>query len=96
MSYAIFYDPCSRCEHKDTKKMCNMCLLTYFKNMHPSVKSLTTESPKELNPNLYKSMNWEKMNDYVDEIFDNIRIKLEDQSNEQRACQVEQSSREDN
>ena len=34
MGLAIFYDPCSHCEHKDTKKMCNMCILTYLRNNH--------------------------------------------------------------
>lgn len=96
MPLAIFYDPCSRCEHRDTKKMCNMCLLTYLKNMHPAVEAVTPRSPKELNTDLYKSMNWEKMNDFVDEVFDNIRVKLEEQNNEQRAGQVEQSLRTDN
>lgn len=43
MSYAIFYDPCYRCEHKDTKKMCNMCELTYYRNQH-----VLKETAKEL------------------------------------------------
>lgn len=83
MSYAIFYDPCSRCEHHVTKKMCNMCLLTYLKNTHPSVKPIINEVSKELNPNLYKSMNREKMNDYIDEVFDTVRTNLEDQNDGQ-------------
>ena len=59
MGLAIFYDPCSRCEHKDTKKMCNMCVLTYLRNSHK--------------------------NNFVEE-----------EGNEQRACQFEQTFREDN
>ena len=59
MGLAVFYDPCSKCEHKDTKRMCNMCILTYLRNC-------------------YK-------NDFVEE-----------ETYEQRACQVEQPFREDN
>ena len=59
MGLSVFYDPCSSCEHKDTKSLCNLCILTYLRNC-------------------YK-------NDFVEE-----------EKDEQTACQVEQPFRKDN
>lgn len=46
MGLAIFYDPCSHCEHKDTKKMCNMCLFAYLRNT-ATVKTFDPEEEED-------------------------------------------------
>ena len=46
MGLAIFYDPCLHCEHKNTKKMCSMCLFAYLRNT-ATIKTFDSEEEKD-------------------------------------------------
>ena len=75
MGLAVFYDPCFKCEHKDTKNICNMCELTYYRNQHVS---------KEMNHKLYTSFDYKhthkELEGYVDKKFQDVKTKLEEQN----------------
>lgn len=77
MSYAIVYDPCFKCEHKDTKKMCTMCELTYYRNQHVSKEATNEQTPK-----LSDCFDWKdtqkELEEYIDKKFEEIKTTLEE------------------
>lgn len=82
MSYALGYDPCFKCDKKDT--MCSMCELTYYRN-----KQIVEEESKQpyckycFNARVYKPTEEEFRNPYTTELTD---------ENDSSSCSVGESS----
>ena len=77
MGLAVFYDPCFNCEHKETKKMCNMCILTYLRNVYKE-DFVKPESVNKTLEELTGKYDIEKLNNYIDDTFERISKKLEE------------------
>ena len=73
MGLAVFYDPCSHCEHKDTKKMCNMCVLSYLRTCYQN-EFVQQDNSSEIEK--YWNKRIEEINEHVEKTFDGIKDKL--------------------
>ena len=78
MGLAVFYDPCFKCEHKETKRMCNMCILTYLRNVYKDDFVQPERVDKTLEE-LTGKYDIKELDKYVDDTFKRLSQKLEEE-----------------